>query len=177
VGVPERATIARTEGRMMSHQRATFARRFLIGLVMLASVALAPRMADAAPGDLLKTVNIPTAAQCSAGEGVTTGTAIAIVPGGKLAFPKIPILLVTSCVVSGQAKLFFLDPSTDPATVVTTLNTSITPAFGWEALALRPDRGDLLGCGTVSGQPAIYGIDILPAPFNNITDGTATFLR
>ena len=58
---------------------------------------------------------------------------------------------MTSCVESGQAKLFFLDPSTNPATLVSTLDTSVTPTAGWESLALRSDKVDLMGCGMVVG--------------------------
>ena len=125
------------------------------------------------PGDVLKTVNIPTTAQCSEG----SGTAVAVVPGGKLNFPKFQSLLVTSCVVGVQAKLFFLDPSTNPdATLVSTLDTSVTPTSGWESLAFRSDKVDLIGCGTVAGSPKIYSIDFNKIQPNTTVDGTASLL-
>jgi Metallo-peptidase family M12B Reprolysin-like len=130
------------------------------------------RPAEAVVGDLLMTVNIPDAAKC----GTSSGTAVAVVPGGKLNFPKIQTVLVTSCVQAGQAKLFFLDPSTDPATLVKTINTSITPTNGWESLAARPDRVDLVGCGMVGGVPKVYSIDYSSILPNTTPDGTATLL-
>ena len=163
----------------MSETSRTLLRLTVFGLVMALVAATFGARAQAAPGDLLKTVNIPAAALCSLGEGFTSGTAVAIIPGGKLNLPKIPILLVTSCRdASGTTKLFFLDPSTDPATLVKTLNTTVSPSFGWESLALRADRADLAGCGTVAGQVAVYSIDfVITPPLNSVTDGTATFLR
>ena len=108
--------------------------------------------------------------------GSSSGSAVAVVPGGKLNFPKFQSLLVTSCVVGGQAKLFFLDPSTNPATLVSTLNTSVTPTAGWESLALRSDKVDLIGCGMVGGSPKIYSIDFNKITPNTTVDGTATLL-
>jgi hypothetical protein len=113
--------------------------------VLVLAVGLLGGAAEAVVGDVLWTVNIPQAAQC----GTSSGSAVAVVPGGKLNFPKFQTLLVTSCVVGGQAKLFFLDPSTDPAMLVSTLDTTVTPTAGWESLALRPDKIDLIGCGDV----------------------------
>ena len=76
----------------------------------------APRAAHGAPGDIRADVGIPVdvAAQCDGAEG-TSGTALALVPGGKAGFPASRVLLVTSCVQAGeggsQIKLFFTDPS------------------------------------------------------------------
>jgi hypothetical protein len=85
-----------------------------------------------------------------------------------------PILLVTSCFGGGANSLFFMDPTTSPATIVKTIQTTNTPPLGWGSLSLRGDKGDLLGCGNSSdGTHGIYKIDISP---NNTPDGTATFL-
>lgn len=148
-------------------------------LVLMLAVGVLGGAAEAAVGDPLWTVNIPSGAvgtvgaQCTGG---SSGSAVAVVPGGKLNFPKFQSLLVTSCVESGQAKLFFLDPSTDPATLVTTLNTSVTPTAGWESLALRSDQVDLIGCGIVGGSPKIYSIDFNKIAPNTVVDGAATLL-
>ena len=141
-------------------------------LVLMLAVGVLAGTAEAAVGDVLRTVDIPAAAQC----GGSSGSAVAVVPGGKLNFPKFQSLLVTSCVVGGQAKLFFLDPSTNPATLVSTLDTSVTPTAGWESLALRSDKVDLIGCGMVAGSPKIYSIDFNKITPNTTVDGTATLL-
>ena len=115
-------------------------------LVLLAVAAIAPP-AHAFVGETLWTVNIPGGAQCSG----SSGTAVAVVPGGKINLPKIQTVLITSC----DSKLFFIDPSTTtPATPLKTLTApSATPwpAGAWESLALRPDKVDLIGCVTVGG--------------------------
>jgi hypothetical protein len=143
-------------------------------------------MAPAAPaavGAVLGTVDLPPAAVCG---GPTSGTAVAIVPGGRVGLPKIPILLVTTCVDGGQAKLFFIDPGNPPAVPTTVAKTITTvPVAGllrWDALTLRADKGDLLACGVFATSPTtrLYAIDI--SPFNNTTpapgipDGTATLV-
>jgi hypothetical protein len=154
-----------------------------LGLLVLLIVAAMAPAATAAVGDVLRTVDLPVEAVC---DGPTSGTAVAIVPGGKVGLPKIPILLVTSCVnAAGQAKLFFIDPGNPPAVPATVAKTiTTTPVAGlvrWDALTLRADKGDLLACGTFSGATTrIYAIDI--SPFNNtlpapgIPDGTATLV-
>ena len=123
------------------------------------------RPASAAFGDLLRTVNVPAAAQCS------TGTSVAVVPGSVLDLRQYPVLIVISCYGSGT--LNFLDPSTDPATVVKAITTDPIPTGGWGSLAVRGSKGDLLGCGNAGIHP-IYSIDI--SPFNTTADGMATFL-
>jgi hypothetical protein len=154
----------------------SFVRGVAFGFVMLLVIGTISGRADATPvtgvGDVIASVDIPTAATCG---GTTGGTAVAIVPGGKFGFPDIPILLVTSCIDAGHAKLFFLDPSTSPATLVQpTITTLVNPANGWGALAFRADQGDLLAC-TVSGTAtAIYTINF--SPFDSVADGTATLL-
>lgn len=126
-------------------------------------------VARAQTGSLLQTVNVPAAAQCG-----TLGTSVAVVPGLSIGLLQFPILLVTSCFGPGGNNLFFLDPSTNPATLVRTIVTTNTPPDGWGSLALRGDKGDLLACGNnSSGEHAIYRIDISP---NATPDGTATFM-
>src|SRR2546427_2682516 len=116
-----------------------------LGVLIVLSMGIIASAVEADVGQTLKTVAIPASANC-AFEGTDFGTALTLVPGGKAGFPKIPILLVTSCNVFGEgttAVLFFIDPST--ATVVKTLTTSVTPDSGWLALTPRPDQGDLMG--------------------------------
>ncbi len=148
-----------------------------LALVMTQGAPWSPvRDVEAALGDTLQTVNVPAAAQCTQ-SGI--GTSVAIVPGPTVGLTQ-PILLVTSCFTStdgaAQGKnLYFLDPATNPATLVKTIVTNPTPPRGWGSLALRGDKGDLLGCGnSSSGTHAIYRIDI--SPFNATPDGTAVFL-
>lgn len=162
----ERRTPDKVE--IMNMRFVHLASRLAIGLAVAVALGMVSAVAHAAVGDVLSTVSLPAGAQCSG----DSGAAIAIIPGGKLGFPKFPTLLVTSC----QNKLFLLEPSTSPATLIKTITTTVTPSFGWEALTLRPDRGDILGCGIVSGQPALYSIDFLPSP-NAVTDGTAVLVR
>ena len=143
-----------------------------LGFLAAAAIGICTPAAEAVVGDVLHTLNLPAAAQCGTG----SGSAVAVVPGGKLNFPKFHSLLVTSCVVGVQAKLFFLDPSTNPATLVTTLDTSVTPTAGWESLALRSDKVDIIGCGMVAGSPKIYSIDFNKIAPNTTADGLATLL-
>lgn len=147
----------------------------VIGIASLLLVAgSCPPLASAAPGDLLQTVGVPVPAQCSSG----IGTSVTIVPGSMVNLNQYPILLVTSCFAPSGVQggtLYFLDPSTSPATLVKTINTNPTPPQGWGSLSLRGDKGDLLGCGNAAdGTHAIYAIDI--SPFNTTPDGTALFL-
>src|SRR5688572_27195772 len=112
--------------------------------------------AAAAPGELLRTVNIPNGAGpggdfCLSG----LGTSVTLVPGATVGFPEHPILLVTSCFAfpgNGEhldqaSKLFFFEPVPNPTAPVLTLTTTFTPPGGWGALALRGDKGDILACG------------------------------
>src|SRR5262245_45674336 len=160
----------------MNEARRNSIRWWSLGLVAMVLVAVSARPARATVGDVIQTLSIPAAAQC----GGQSGTAVAVVPGGKVGFPKIPTLLVTSCVQAGQAKLFFLDPSRNPTELVKTLNTTVTPTAGWESLAVRPDQVDLIGCGMVEDVlgvvPKVYSIDYSSIPPNTTIDGTATFL-
>lgn len=120
------------------------------------------RSGAAAVGDLVQTVNVPPAAQCTN----SLGTSVAVVPGNLVGFPAIPVLLVTSCF--GQGQLFYLDPSTNPATLVKTVTTSPFPNSGWGSLAFRGDWGDLTGCANDSLTHPLYRIDP--------NTGAATFL-
>jgi len=165
----------------MNGTRRNFMRRVALGFGLFVVVGTIAGRAEAvaiAVGDVLATVNIPTVALC----GGTGGTAVAVVPGAKFGFPKIPVLLVTSCIDSGQAKLFFLDPATSPATLVpptppqtNPIATLINPGGGWGALTYRADQTDLLACTVTGvGTTAIYSIDFVP--FNSAPDGTATLV-
>jgi hypothetical protein len=151
---------------------------FALALGTMASVA------EATVGEVRSRTSVPFDAQCSE----NTGTALALVPGGKAGFPTRPVLLVTSCVRSvgdtTETDLFFSDPfGGDGATLVKTLVTSFPstataaskPTNGWEALVLRSDKGDLLACGTNGTSTVLWSIDF--SPFNSIADGSATFLR
>jgi hypothetical protein len=144
----------------------------LIAITMFLLATVSPRRAAANVGDLLKTVNVPAGAKCSSG----IGTSVAIIPGSLIDRDDIPVLLVTSCAVSGSVgSLYFLDFRTDPATLVKTINTTPTPGEGWGSLSLRGDKGDLIGCGNDSnGTHGIYAIDI--SPHTATPDGTATLL-
>ena len=127
----------------MSDGHRRLSRRLVWGLVLVLVVGVLGGAAEADVGDVLWTVDIPVAAQCAG----NSGSAVAVVPGGKLNFPKFQSLLVTSCVVGVQAKLFFLDPSTNPATLVSTLDTTVTPTAGWESLAFRSERSTSSAAG------------------------------
>ena len=151
----------------------------VLGFVAVVLIVPLARRAEAAVGDVIQTVNLFDG---GCGEG-DTGTALASVPGGKVGLTKIPTVLVISCVpLEGSAELRFIDPST--GTLVKTISTSTganpAPLFGWEALALRPDKIDLLACATVptgveSTKIVLYAIDF--SPYNSVGDGTATLLR
>ena len=141
-----------------------------------------PRAADAAPGDIRRRADVFDG--CSdGGEGFTIGTALTLVPGGKAGFPDVSVFLVTSCrELNGQVPLFFTDAdggegATKTLTTVFPANASASslPTNGWEALALRADRGDLLACGRNGNATVLWSIDF--SPFNSTPDGTATFLR
>src|SRR5215204_3062999 len=88
-------------------------------------------VAQAETGALLQAVTVPASAQCS------IGTSVAVVPGLSIGLLQYPILLVTSCL--GGNSLYFLDPTTTPATLVKTIQTTNTPPLGWGSLSLRGD--------------------------------------
>jgi hypothetical protein len=172
-------------------------------LVPLGSVPVAPtdpvigspRAAHAAPGDVHSEVFIPfdLVFECDGPEG-SVGSALAMVPGGKAGFPARPALLVTSCpTIVGETEttvptIFLTDPfAGEDAEVVkriptifpSTASAAQKPsASGWEALALRADKGDILACGrsgTNAATTVLWSIDF--SPYNTTADGTATFLR
>jgi hypothetical protein len=140
--------------------------------------------AAAAPGDLLRTVNIPNGAGpggdfCLSG----LGTSVTLVPGASVGFPEHPILLVTSCFaslgdVAAQAqasKLFFFEPVPSPTAPVLTLTTTFTPPNGWGSLALRGDKGDILACGNAPGGVlGLYTIPLSRTYAGTPTTATAT---
>ena len=70
-----------------------------------------------------------------------------------------------------------MDGTTVPAgTVVKQPTTKVSgatfaPSNGWAHLVHRPDKGDLLGCGS---NGSLYSIDY--SQTNSVTDGTATLL-
>ncbi len=124
--------------------------------------------------------------------GVQGGTSLALVRGRKLAGvdPVVyPIVLVVSCLDNGgnatiRSRLNFINPITISAsgtnvaagTVVKQITTTIAgvaaaPSTGWAHLVHRPDKGDLLGCGS---DGSLYSIDY--SQTNSVTDGTATSL-
>ena len=163
------------------------ARRLLMsGAVLLAAATITPSLAAAGTGELLRTVTVGPAADCGSQEG----TSLALVQGSKVGFPEHPVLLVTSCLAAGgggaakdkRATLYFLNPA-DPlleplasGAVVTTIKTKIgsaitAPGNGWAQLALAPDKGVLLGCGT---EGSLYTIDF--SALNTIPDGTTTLV-
>ncbi len=156
----------------------------MLGVALCVVVALTRVPAAAGTGELLRTVTVGAEADCGSQEG----TSIALVQGSKVGFPEHPVLLVTSCLASGggasakdkRATLYFLnpaDPLVDPiasGSVVKTIKTKIgsaitAPGLGWAQLALAPDKGVLLGCGT---EGSLYTIDF--STLNSIADGTTT---
>jgi len=162
-----------------------------LGLVAAVVVGITEVAVEADPGQVHFTVHIPDAAQCGNVEFRDPGSALALVSGGKAGFPKFPVLLVTSCVPAAGSppNLFLLDPFGSPpdpegifnAALVKTLPTVFStttnrPDFGWEALVLRADRGDLLACGsTAAGQTVLHSVDF--GPLSTAVDGLATFFR
>jgi hypothetical protein len=159
-----------------------------VAALAAALVPLGSVPATAAPGTVRQVVGVPFLG-CDGPEGSGTGTALTTVPGGKAGFPTTRVLLVNSCVStnsetqSQQIRVFFTDPNGEGASVrkilVTTFPANATaaskPTSGWQALALRADKGDLIACGTNGNSTVLWSIDF--SPFNSAPDGTATFLR
>lgn len=152
-----------------------------VSLAVALLVAGAPVAGHADVGQIIQSVPVPEDATC----GETTGSAVAIVQGSKVGVPEVPVLLITSCLSftesSVESTLFFIDPNAYPSpAVVKTLPLTIGTAgdpFGlrFRALAFRGDEGDLLGCTSGEGDPALWTVDI--SVFNNVADGRVTFLR
>jgi hypothetical protein len=126
----------------------------------MAGLAGAPVAALGQVGAIIRTVLLPTNF-CASG----VGTAVAVVPGASVGLPQEPALLVTACArLDGESsaqnlqasKLYFFRPSAVPQAPVLTVTTVqqtevgafvFAPPGGWGALALRADKGDLIGCG------------------------------
>lgn len=144
-----------------------------LGLAVLFMVSMLGGVAEAAVGDLVPGTPVAVAPSTNCDfEGSNFGTAVAIIPGGKLGFPSIPTLVVTSCLSGSTSTLFFLDPSTNPAT----LRASVVSATAseWQALALRADTADMLACNSGDGV-AMYVIHV--SPFDPAaTVGTTNFI-
>jgi thrombospondin type 3 repeat protein len=165
----------------MSRTRPGGLQAVALGLAFAFTTALLGGVVEAAPGDLLATVTIPDAANCGTALTPNFGKAVAVVPGGKLGFPSTPTLVGTNCTagVESPSTIFFLDPSTNPATIKA--NVSTTPALAWDALVFRADTADLLGCHeNIVGSPSLYVIhfspyDTVAAPGNTsfLTSGPA----
>ena len=127
--------------------------RYAAALVIALWLATSAGSADAAIGDLMRTVNLASGAQCPG-----TATSVAMVPGGVVGLPQYPTLLVTSC--PNDSRLFFTDPAVNapvPAPpgwplvlTVTMVNgpgpNDLVPSVGFGSLALRGDKADLVGC-------------------------------
>jgi hypothetical protein len=117
------------------------------------------RRSSAVTGDLLSTVTLPAAARCPTIGANPIGTSVAIVPGLLLGLDaQNPILLATSCYSNGadRANIYLTDPAT--GTLVRTVVTSVVPERGWGALALRPDRGDLIACANNAANDVPHGV-------------------
>jgi hypothetical protein len=131
--------------------------------------------AHAAPGDLLRTISLPTNL-CAAGE--EGGTSLAVVPGDSIGMPQ-RLLLVISC--WDDARLFFFDPAVlTPAAPVLTVTVAGLPPGGVGSLALRANKGDLLACANLNPEPGpgdygLYSI-ALSRNFPTTPTTTATFL-
>jgi len=127
-------------------------------------------VAHAAPGTPIGTPVSLAAASCGAG----SGTSLALVSGRLVDRINVPSLLVVSCQSTQPSTLYFIDPSS-PSTSAKTITTTQVPATGWTALALRVDKGDLIGCGqSTTGVPSVYKIDI--STFTSTPDGTTVKL-
>ncbi len=109
-------------------------------------------------GGQLFQVNLTNAGSpvCTSTKG---GTSLALVQGFRAGLDPVqfPVVLVVSCLDSNStnaAKLNFVNPLN--GTVIKQISTSVVPSTGWAHLVLRPDKGDLLGCGA---NGALYKID------------------
>src|SRR5215475_13535806 len=175
--------------------------RALLGRVIVASTLLAlvvvhfPSAASAAVGDALRTIT-PTATGTTVDKNPTCGTlnnqggtSIAIVQGAKLIDASAsaadrtnllanPALLAITCLdsdVNKRSTIYFINLAS--GAVVKSFQTNIAgavaaPGNGWAHLVLRPDKGDLLACGT---DGTIYGIKFIWFDTSAV-NGTATKL-
>jgi hypothetical protein len=172
----------------MSSTRVVSLGAVVIGFLMGVLGAAFPLTAHAAwvnngafqVGGALTTTIVPTNAGTSFVNPPTCdsqgGTSLALVPGLKLAGvdPIVnPVVLAVSCLDNGgsatvRSRLNFIGVD---GKVVKQLSTTAVPSTGWAHLVYRPDRGDLLGCGT---NGALYSIDI--SPDTSTIDGTAALV-
>ena len=157
----------------MSGNRWSSLKAVAVGSMAVIAMTAFGGVAEAAVGDPIASVAIPNAANC-AFEGSFFGTAVAVVSGGKLGFPAIPTLLVTSCSSGeGPSTLFFLDPSTNPATM--RANVSPSTSLRWDALALRGNTADMLGCNDNGKSTSLFVIHF--SPFDPVAaPGNTSFL-
>src|SRR3989441_2020144 len=156
---------------MMSKRRRSVPSVIALGMMIAVIGAALSGRGEAAVGDVLRTTTVPGTADCGNADVADFGSPLAVVPGGKAGFPGIATLAVTSCRSEGST-LFFLDTSTDPATLKNSVSTSVNAR--WDALTYRPDTGDLLGCTSGDGT-ALYVIHF--SPFDPVaTGGSTTFL-
>src|SRR5687767_3678043 len=109
----------------MSSRSPRGVRSLLVAVGMTLLTLVTTHAGHAAVGDALATVTLPVTTNC-ASEGTDYGTALAVVPGGKMGFQSTPTLLATSCITfvptgeigtTAVSKIFFVDPSTNPATL------------------------------------------------------------
>ena len=167
---------------MTSRKNAVVARRIALGFLIALTVGMTAGGAEAASGDILRSITVPWQARCN--DGTTDGTAVTVVPGSKAGYPQIPLLLVTSCVQQFfpddgdgvfQTTLFFLDPVNTvegEAEFVAMLPLPpSTPSF--RSLVLRADQGDIVGCMSGEGS-ALYSIHF--STFDPLV-GTVSLLR
>jgi uncharacterized repeat protein (TIGR01451 family) len=146
--------------------------------------------AYAANGDLLRTLAVPSGADCGGG----TETAVTAIAGRMTGITAKNNLLAVACLANSVPSnttsirtIYFLDPLSGPSAnptnpdsttivkSVTTLTNLPSTFLGWGALTVRIDQGDIAGCSNTSdGKHAVYKIDI--SPFTAVTDGTATKL-
>jgi hypothetical protein len=170
----------------MGAKSRVFVKRVVQGFAIALATGMIAVGAEAAIGERIATLSIPTDAQCN-NAGPHSGTAVAVVPGGKAGFPAHPVLLVTTCVhfppIEGpvQRLLFFLALPSEgsTATLITPplVVTGVTSNSDFGALSLRPDTGDLLACLPGGESPnSLYAVHF--SPFDTAgAPGTVTFLR
>ena len=147
-----------------SYQRV---RRAVAVAIMMAGMAVAPLAAlaqvsappDTGVGTVIRTVVLGDGEGHFCASGFST--AVAVVPGAAVGFPQEPVLLVTACAIlepessaewNQGSKLYFFRPSSESSSPLLTVETldgpyQFAPSGGWGSLALRADKGDLIGCG------------------------------
>jgi hypothetical protein len=119
-------------------------------------------VSSALTGDQVMHFDLPTQALCASSGAV--GTSVAVVPAAAID-PTLtaPFLIATSCLTDlpTRNEIYLTNPTTSPPSWVGTITTGSVSDHGWGALALRGDRGDLIGCtGNADGHHDIYRIDV-----------------